>query len=236
MLPDELAARLAQGARAVVLTPRGQNPTGAALDARRASELRTVLEAAPSTLAVEDDHLGRVAGVEPYTTAGTTERWAVVRSVAKSLGPDLRLAALTGDSLTVARVGGRLRLGPGWVSTVLQRLVLRLLTDPSVATLLERAAAVYGERRASLIAALAARGLVAHGRSGLNVWVPVPDEDIAVRTLLQAGFSVTPGAVYRLGSTPAVRVTTAGLEPVEAEAVAVAIARASEPGQLTRTG
>jgi DNA-binding transcriptional MocR family regulator len=121
------------------------------------------------------------------------------------------------------------------VSTVLQRLVLRLLTDTSVAASLARAAAVYAERRASLIDALAVRGLAASGRSGLNVWVPVPDEDVAVRTLLQAGFSVTPGAVYRLSSPPAVRVTTAVLEPAEAEAVALAIARASEPGRLTRT-
>ncbi len=36
MRPAELEAALARGASAVVLTPRGQNPTGAALDARRA--------------------------------------------------------------------------------------------------------------------------------------------------------------------------------------------------------
>jgi DNA-binding transcriptional MocR family regulator len=234
MLPGELAARLAEGARAVVLTPRGQNPTGAALDARRAAELRAVLAAAPSTLVVEDDHLGRVAGVDSQTTIGATERWAFVRSVAKSLGPDLRLALLAGDPRTVARVEGRLRLGPGWVSGVLQRLVLRLLTDPGVAALLDRAAVLYAERRQALIEALATRGLRGHGRTGLNVWIPVPDEDIAVRALLRAGFSVTPGAIYRVGSPSAVRVTTAALEPGEAEAVAAAVADASAPGRLTR--
>jgi DNA-binding transcriptional MocR family regulator len=120
------------------------------------------------------------------------------------------------------------------VSTVIQRLVLHLLTDPGVAALLERATAAYGERREALIGALAAHGLDGVGRTGLNVWVPVPDEDVAVRSLLETGFAVTPGTGYRLGSPPAIRVTTAALEPSEADAVAAAIARACEPGRLTR--
>src|SRR6202035_5608321 len=40
MLPDALRGALDAGAKSLVLTPRGQNPTGAALDARRAQELR----------------------------------------------------------------------------------------------------------------------------------------------------------------------------------------------------
>ncbi len=48
MLPDELRAALARGARAAVITPRGQNPTGAALDAERARELRDGARRAPA--------------------------------------------------------------------------------------------------------------------------------------------------------------------------------------------
>ena len=50
-------------------------------------------------------------------------------------------------------------------------------------------------RAASLVAlnedgyALTERGLRAHGRSGLNVWVPVPDEGAAVRRLADAGWA-----------------------------------------------
>ena len=44
MLPAELAAALGEGASAVVLNPRGQNPTGASLDQERAKELRWALE------------------------------------------------------------------------------------------------------------------------------------------------------------------------------------------------
>jgi len=45
MLPQQLRAALARGASAVIITPRGQNPTGAALDAARAQDLRAVLDA-----------------------------------------------------------------------------------------------------------------------------------------------------------------------------------------------
>src|SRR5438128_569890 len=47
MLPDSLAAALRGGARAVVLCPRFQSPTGSALTKRRATALRAVLAAHP---------------------------------------------------------------------------------------------------------------------------------------------------------------------------------------------
>ena len=187
MSPDRLAAALRQGVAAVLVTPRAHNPCGAAFDADRAAELRTVLAAHPVVLVIEDDHAGIVAGAAYHTLTGGRDRWAVVRSMAKSLGPDLRLAVLAGDRHTVARVEGRQRLGPGWVSTILQHLAAHLLTDPNVADLLDRAAATYTHRRDALVAALGAVGLDASGRSGLNVWVPVPEEGAVVAGMQRAG-------------------------------------------------
>src|SRR5206468_12137052 len=135
MRPRELRAALERGACAAIITPRGQNPTGAALDAARAHELREVLADFPQALAIEDDHLGLLGGRRVHSTLGRSERWAATRSVAKALGPDLRLAILAGDPLTVARVQGRLECGPGWVSHILQRLVVALWSDPAVAAL-----------------------------------------------------------------------------------------------------
>jgi DNA-binding transcriptional MocR family regulator len=235
--PDGLRAALHRGASAVVVTPRGQNPTGAALDAERAAQLREVLAAHPDVLAVEDDHLGPVAGVSLHTIAAAGPRWAATRSVAKSLGPDLRLAVLAGDEDTIARVRGRAICGAGWVSHVLQRLVAALWADRRVAARVARAADVYSERREALLGALAARGVPASGSSGLNVWIEVGDEAGAIAALLGRGWVVAPGSRYTVTrGVEAIRVTTASLEPAEAELLAVDIAALLAPAPAIRSG
>ncbi len=237
MRPSELRAVIARGAGAVVITPRGQNPTGAALDRERAHELCGVLAEFPQTLVIEDDHLGPVAGSELHTTVAGRERWAATRSVAKALGPDLRLALLAGDLQTVARVQGRQQCGPGWVSHILQTLVLALWTDPGVQAQIARASAIYAERRECLIASLARRGVLAHGASGLNVWVPVEEETGVVGALMQRGWVVAPGAPYRLeGSSPGIRVTTATLVEHEARRLAGDLAEILTPAGFSRSG
>jgi len=186
------------------------------------------------SLGIPDDHLGRVAGAEGETTLHGRTRWALVRSVAKSLGPDLRLALLAGDSETVSRVRGRQQLGTSWVSHVLQRLVVELLSAPEINELLARAERAYAACRAELVAALAARGIAAHGRTGFNVWVPVPDETAAVQALLASGRAVMPGLRYRLESPPAIRVTVSTLRPDEADEIAGVLAAALVPSARTR--
>jgi DNA-binding transcriptional MocR family regulator len=234
--PDVLARALQSGAEALVLTPRAHNPTGAALDAIRVAALRRVLQRAPELLVVEDDHQGPIAGVRGHTLSQGRKRWAVVRSVAKSLGPDLRLAFIAGDPETVARVEGRLALGPGWVSHLLQSLVVELLSAPSTRKLLARARATYARRRLALLVALAnsSKRIRATGHSGFNVWIEVPDETGVVGRLLQAGWAVAPGARYRLNTPPAIRVTTATLPESLAPAFAAALADALSPPRRSR--
>ncbi len=237
MLAEELDAAISRGAGAVILTPRGQNPTGAALDAERARELKAVLEEHPGLLVVEDDHLGPVAGPELHTLLAGRVRWAAARSVAKALGPDLRLAVLAGDGRTIARVRGRQQCGPGWVSHLLQALVLELWSDAEVQALVARARQSYGERRGRLIELLSARGIEAMGASGLNVWVPVPEEAVVMGALLQRGWVVAPGARYRLASNrPAIRITAATLQASDSERLARDLAEVLSPELASRTG
>jgi DNA-binding transcriptional MocR family regulator len=237
MRPAELQSALRRGASAVIVTPRGQNPTGAALDATRAAELRAVLARFPRTLVVEDDHLGQVAGSELHTTATGLERWAATRSVAKALGPDLRLAVLAGDAQTVARVQGSQQCGPGWVSHILQRLVLELWTDRGVQARVAHASATYARRRECFLRSLARQGLRAQGASGLNVWIAVDDETGVVGALMQRGWVLASGAPYRLsGSSPAVRVTTATLSEAESRRLAEDLVDVLAPARSSRSG
>jgi DNA-binding transcriptional MocR family regulator len=240
MLVADLHAALARGALAAVITPRGQNPTGAALDSSRARELSAVIGEFPRTLVIEDDHLGPVAGAElrsVLSTGARPERWAATRSVAKALGPDLRLAVLTGDAQTIARVQGRQQCGPGWVSHILQGLVLALYSDPVVQALVVRASETYATRRERLLAELDRNAVRGHGASGLNVWIPVAEEAGTIGALMQRGWVVAPGEPYRLaGSAPAIRVTTATLTAPEAVKLAGDIAQVLAPSAFSRSG
>ncbi|GGY86599.1 aminotransferase class I/II-fold pyridoxal phosphate-dependent enzyme [Streptomyces nitrosporeus] len=226
-LPQDVERALRAGARALVVTDRAQNPTGASVSAARARELRSVLAGYPQVLLIEDDHGHAIVDVPLYPLAGVTEHWAFVRSVAKAYGPDLRVAVLTGDALTLDRVAGRQRLGPGWVSRLLQRAVLHLwesgAVDPAAV------ARSYGERRRALVEALERRGIPAYGRSGMHVWVPVGDETGAVARLLHAGWAVAPGARFRLASPPGVRLTVSRLSEADIEPLADAVAAAAGP-------
>ncbi|GEB48162.1 MULTISPECIES: aminotransferase class I/II-fold pyridoxal phosphate-dependent enzyme [Streptomyces] len=231
-LPAALEEALDQGARALVLTARAQNPTGAAVTAERAALLREVLAARPETLLVEDDHGHGIVDLPLHPLSGATRHWALARSAAKAYGPDLRLAVLAGDAVTVDRVRGRQRLGPGWVSHLLQRALVHLwrtdAVDPGAV------AASYGRRRARLLEELAARGVTGRGRSGMNVWIPVAEETGPVARLLREGWAVAPGARFRLASAPGLRVTVSPLDDGAARRLAEAVAAAVRPASPRR--
>lgn len=227
--PDSLAAALHSGARAAIITVRAQNPTGAAVTAERAAQLRDVLVVHPDVLLIEDDHAAELAGAPLHCLGPVTARWAFIRSASKPFGPDLRIAILAGDHNTVARVVGRLRIGTGWVSTVLQRLLLHLWLDDDVTRCVADAAVDYARRRQALCATLHARGLPAYGKTGINVWVRVPDETRAVGLLRDAGYAVAPGTLFRIGTPPGIRITVSPLDAPDIPDLADAVAQAAHP-------
>ncbi|MBC3986403.1 aminotransferase class I/II-fold pyridoxal phosphate-dependent enzyme [Streptomyces sp. AC536] len=233
-LPEHVERAVQRGARALVVTSRAQNPTGAAVSAGRSRELRGILADHPGLLLIEDDHGHGIVDLPLHSLAGITDHWVLVRSTAKALGPDLRLATLAGDPVTVDRVGGRARLGPGWVSHLLQDVVTRLWETEAVQP--DRVAHSYGERRDALIAALAERGIEAYGRSGMNVWVPVPDETGAVSRMLHAGWAVAPGARFRMASPQGIRLTISAIGVDDVEELADTVAAAVRPTLVGRYG
>lgn len=208
-LPEELDHQI-RTAAAVIVTPRAQNPTGARLTEARARKLRKILATRRSTLLIEDDHAGPIAGCEYVSLVSPrVERWVVVRSVSKFFGPDLRLAVVAGDRLTIGRVEGRQTLGSRWVSHLLQETVAELWKSASVMRLVDRAARSYDERRSMLIRLLAQQGIAARGESGLNVWIEVDNEPQTVTAIAQRGWSVLPGERCRIKAPQAIRVTVA---------------------------
>ena len=236
LLPNELERALKRGARAVVVTPRGQNPTGAAIDDERGTELRAVFARHPDVLVVEDDYVAAVGGAPYVSLHDSSKHWSVIRSLSKVLGPDLRIAPMSGDPLTISRVEGGQLLGPGWVSHLLQQTAAQLWSTPSTKKLLARAKRTYAERRAALVDALDGHGIAASGHSGLGIWVPLPEETTTVQLLLDRGWAVSPGERYRFNTPPGVRITTTDLDPSDAAKLAAALAEITASASATYAG
>lgn len=224
MQPQALARALEEGARAVLLTPRAQNPTGCSFSKRRADELKRVLAAHPNVLVIIDDHFALLADTPYYNIIpASTARWALLRSVSKALGPDLRLALVACDADTAARL--RVRLSPGmtWVSHILQEIVAAGLGSESVRRQVETARASYAARRDALYQALRAQAItLPHPSGGLNVWIPVARDarDIAY-AMAKKGWLVRLGSAYDVqGQSQAIRITISQLEQEQAQQLA----------------
>jgi len=222
MLPEALETALADGAQAVLCTPRAQNPTGCGLNERRARDLRRILTRHPHVLVIEDDHFALLAR-SPYFSIvpPTTTRWALVRSVSKGFGPDLRVAFVASDQDTAARLGMRLAPGTTWVSHLLQAAVRELLGSDDAMARIRAAGETYAQRREALIGALRAEGFAARQPcDGFNVWVPLPADagaETVAHALARLGWCVRTGEVFAIASDmPALRITTSTLEPTDA--------------------
>ncbi|GAA5786973.1 aminotransferase class I/II-fold pyridoxal phosphate-dependent enzyme [Chitiniphilus shinanonensis] len=226
MLPDALAAALARKPKALLWTPYSHNPTGVNTTPERAAALRAVVDAHPELLLIEDDHFAAFTdAATPSLVSPGRARWAAVRSLSKWLGPDLRLAFLTGDLTTLTRVQRRQYVGPRWPSFLLQRLALALLRAPETEALRRRAAACYAERHVALTDALRRRGLAAQAGEGLNVWLPLADDAVVAQALAARGYLVRAGDAFRVTRRlSALRVSCAALPAERADELAGAIA------------
>lgn len=234
MTPAGLRVALEAGVRAVVCTPRAQNPTGASIDAERAQQLREVLADYPYVLVIEDDYYSLLSRVPFESIVGPEhQRWALVRSLSKFIGPDICVALVASDRETASRLALRLSPGTTWVSHLLQRIALAQLTNTEARALIERAAEVYADNNASFVRALAERGVdtgvgstgagAVRAGDGISVWVPVnaPAAEVAAR-LARHGWTVRPGDEFGLteGGTAShhIRVTVHELSESQVEA------------------
>jgi DNA-binding transcriptional MocR family regulator len=208
--PGALAEALSCGPVALYLQPRAHNPTGASLSQRRADALATVLAAHPGVLVIEDDHAGDIASAAPVSLGRRLpDRTVHVHSFSKSHGPDLRLAAVGGPASIITAIADRRLLGPGWSSRLLQAVLVDLLTNPSTVAQIGDARKEYARRRSALLAELDRRGVTASAADGINLWLAVANQQVAMLALAAHGIAVAPGAPFEVGPLGAdhVRVT-----------------------------
>lgn len=195
---------------ALFLQPRAHNPTGVSMTAARAEALAAVLADHPGVTVVEDDHAGDIASAPPVSLGSWLPgRTVHISSFSKSHGPDLRLAAVGGPAAVLSAVIDRRLLGPGWSSRILQAVLVDLLTDPVACAQIGKARSAYARRRSLLLEGLAARGVHATAADGINLWLTVENEQVAMLTLAAHGIAVAPGTPFEAGplSGEHVRVT-----------------------------
>jgi len=223
MCPQQLALALDAGVRAVVITPRAHNPTGCSLSKGRALALQQVLAAYPNVLVIIDDHFALLAETPYYSViAASTTHWALVRSVSKALGPDLRLAFVVSDPTTANRLGARLAPGMSWVSHILQALVGTCLNSAAICRQVADARVEYSRRSNALSVALRNQGIAVAASSGLNLWIAleVDAKDLAY-ALAQKGWLVRLGTAFSVQQqTQAIRVTISKLDAQQTQAFA----------------
>lgn len=229
MSAEGLEAVLAKGVQAVIITPRAHNPTGTCLSEKRARALTRLLARHPNVLIIVDDHFSLLAS-KPYHSVlpRTAQRWALVRSLTKALGPDIRVAAIASDPATSRQLRLRLASGTSWVSHLLQDVVEISLTQPQSQALLAQGRADYARRRQTLEAALLAQGIacVTDG-DGLNLWVPLPGDDQAVAlSLARHGWLVRHGEAFSVQEpVRGLRLTLSTIEPAQCERLALDLRR-----------
>lgn len=233
MLPDMLEHALSKGARAVILTPRAHNPTGYSLSKTRAAALQAIISRYPQVLVIVDDHFALLSSADWHPViAAQTLHWAVVRSMSKTLGPDLRLAFVASDSATSAKLRLRLNSGSQWVSHLLQDVAFACLTDERYLQELKQTRQFYASRQQSLAQALRAQGIedVIPG-DGLNLWLPLAAASQPTAfALAKSGWLVREGEAFGVNaSAHGLRITLSTLDDSNITRLAADIQRALNP-------
>lgn len=209
---EQLADTMQHNPRAVVIQTGPHNPTGAQLGQARVAEIASIIDGT-QTLVIEDAQGWNRQ--RQFHSVGSTHPNQTVRihSFSKTHGPDLRIAALAGPEELIATIVDRRQLGPGWTSRLTQRLLAEMLGDANVEKSVRNAIDTYTQRRQALYDALVTRGLNVQPSTGLNLWVPVRDEQRTTVALAAVGIGVAPGHPFQVdASKPHVRLTISSLD------------------------
>jgi DNA-binding transcriptional MocR family regulator len=215
MQPDMLELALQKGARAVIITPRAHNPTGCSLSALRAARLQEILSRYPQTLVIIDDHFALLSASPLYPViAPQTKHWAVICSMSKTLGPDLRLAIVASDPDTSAKLRLRLNAGSQWVSHLLQDLACACLSDENYQRTLVQTQQFYASQQQKLSLALQQQGIELAAGDGLNLWLPLQTHSQSLAfALAKAGWLVREGEVFGINApSHGLRITLSTLD------------------------
>ncbi|AYD04269.1 PLP-dependent aminotransferase family protein [Neorhizobium sp. NCHU2750] len=226
-LPSSLKDAMRYKPVVFLFQPRLHSVTGRTVTPERLGELADVLRGS-DILIIEDDGIADIAA-SPRHSLGNEfpDRVIHVLSYSKTLGPDLRLAVLSGTKAIVEQIQSYRSFSAAWTTRILQAAGAWLLRQPETWQNIEAARTIYNERRDRLAEALRARGLAIQTGAGLSLWVPVASEPFAMVTLAARHIAVNSGSKFHVNGSSSIRVATSMLdERCEEVAEAIALAHA----------
>ena len=150
MLPDELAAAAAAGARAVYLMPTVHNPLGTVMPEQRRRALAAVAQSA-KLVVLEDDAYAFLAPTPPPSFAALLpEQTFYVYSLSKPFAPLLKAAILVAPSGLEAQAEQAVTLGSSGTSLLFAEFLTHLIETGEMQAVIEgkRAEAAVRQRLA----------------------------------------------------------------------------------------
>jgi GntR family transcriptional regulator/MocR family aminotransferase len=206
-----VSALAASGARAVVVTPAHQSPTGVVLTAERRHALADWARRVDGFI-VEDDYdsefrydkepVGALQGLAP-------DRVFLIGTASKALAPAVRLGWVLAPAGLAAAVAAEKEMSDRGSCTLDQLALAALLTSGRYDRHLRRMRAIYGGRRRALVAAFAAHapavrltGLAA-GFSAVAQLPAEPGEAAVIAAARERGVGLHGIAEYRSAPDPA---------------------------------
>ena len=187
------------------MIPTYHNPTGTCLHPRRYAAVLRIART-HQMLIVEDDVYGLLNLDAPAPPAlkrsDTSDQIIYITSFSKILAPGLRLGALVASPAHLPKLAACKQSSDLISSSLLQEALADYLKRGHLPAHLERARAVYRERRDAMWEALQrflSECTWTSPSGGFNVWVTLPErvsEQDFVREARERGVSVAPGRLF----------------------------------------
>lgn len=201
--PDELSRAFERtGARAFYAQPNFASPTGALWSTARSDRVLEIVRE-HSAFLIEDDAMhdfGITADPTPIAARDDAGHVVYIRSLAKSVSPAVRVAAVIARGPAHERILADTQVQSMYVSGILQAVALDVVTHPSWKTHLRNVRRQLQVRRDLLLDSLREHAPLVHieavPRGGINLWVRLPDAadlDTVVRECRSAGVVIGAG-------------------------------------------
>lgn len=196
----------------VCLQPRAAVPTGRTISASRLADLTHILRRSSANIIELDDLHQLSAADSPSFGSVLPERTLLIRSFSKSHGPDLRVGVIGGSADHIRSIRTRISTGRRWGSKIMQGAVAWMLRDAQSIVEVQQARRIYSSRLNALLDALGLPTGSHVSTCGLCLWLPVAEEEEAVRHLECHAYKVLPGSThFVLRPRPHIRVATSRL-------------------------